>query len=177
MKKPALALLALAAITGANAQTAPAPAPAPAPRTAIIPPQPAPLTVAECLVVLGGLNQLDGHQVIFAGGTPKEQIVTLSYEFGNGTLRRDITQDIVELQAVQRTAQTVQQQIFKEVAKGETEIKPNTPQMEEYNKQINEASVAPCPAKIIRIKQADLKLEKNEIAGTVLAALDKILDK
>ena len=181
MKKTVIALLALVLPTCAFAQLAPAAPPSPsiaaALRTAGIPPQPGALTVAECLTILGGLNQLDGHQVVINAGKPNESVVTVSYVFGNAALRRIIQEDIVALQSVQKTAQTLQIAIFKENVKDGTEIKPNTPEMEAYNKQINDASIAACPANVTHIRLADLKLEQNEIAGTILAALDKILDK
>lgn len=137
----------------------------------------APLTINDCLVILSGLNALDGHQVIVNAGKANESTLQLPYEFGNGALRGDIADNIAALTIVQRTSQDAQSKIFYDVAKGETEIKPGTQQGIEYDKQLRELTARPCSAQLKKIKTSDLKLDKNEIPASVLAALDKIRDK
>lgn len=135
------------------------------------------LTINDCLIVLNGLNALDGHSVIINAGKPNETVITQSYEFGNGSLRGDIAENIALLTAIQKTSQEAQQKIFNDVAKGETEIKPGTPKAIEYDRQLKELIGRPCLAPIKKIKFGDLKLDKNEIPSSVLATLDKIREK
>lgn len=138
---------------------------------------PSGLTLNDCLTVLTGLNALDGYQVVVNAGKPNEQVIVRSYEFSNGDLRGDIADNIATLTAIQKTAQEAQAQIFRDVAKGETEIKPGTPQVTEYDRQLKELTTRSCSAQLKKIKTSDLKLNKNEIPGSVLAALDKIREK
>lgn len=134
------------------------------------------LTVNECLTILSGLNALDGRQVVVSAGKPDEKVINLSYDFGNAKLRMDIAHDMAVLGAIQRDSQTAQQGIFLEVGKG-ADIKPGTPEYANYDKQLKDLVDRPCHAALARIKAADLKLDRNDIPGSVLAAIDKILDK
>lgn len=139
---------------------------------------PAPvITVRDCLLILNGLSGLDGYNVLINAGKPNEQVLTRAYEFNNAKLRRDIQTNIAALQVVQQATQKLNQDIFREVAKDSNEIKPDTPQYVEYTKRVSDGEGLPCTAQLVRININDLKLEKNEIPGSVLAALDKILDK
>lgn len=145
------------------------------------------MTIDECLVVLSGLESLDGYQTVVNEGKPNVQVVNRSYVFGNGVLRADIAHDITALRDVRKAAQESQQGIFKEVAKGAPDI-PQTvagadgkehpnPLYAEYIRQLNQATGKPCSAIPTHISIKDLKLETNEIPGSVLSALDKMLDK
>ena len=144
-------------------------------RTAFYPP--AEFTMNDCVTILGGLRGLDGFQIVLNAGKPNESAVPQSYKFGNATLRSDIGQDIARLTDIPNQVEKSRQQIFSEIAKGAADIKPNTAEMTEYSKQLVALGESPCRVTLIRIKAADLKLDVNEIPGTTIAALDKVLDK
>lgn len=136
-------------------------------------------TVFDCLVILNGLNEIDGkHDVVINAGKPNEQIAQLVYEFGNGRLRQDLARNITILTAIQRANDDTRQKIFAEVAKGAAEIKPGTPESTNYDSQMKQLTSAPCPIdNLVRIKTSDLKLDKNEIRAAALSAIDRILDR
>jgi len=134
------------------------------------------LSINDCLIILQGLNGLDLHQVVLNQGKPNEQIANLPYEFGSARLRLDIGRNIAELGAVQRAAQATQEKITAEIGKGE-EIKPGSKEATERDNQIRELLNQPCRAHLEHIKAEQLRLEKNEIPSSILAALDKILDR
>lgn len=131
------------------------------------------LTIADCQTILAGLKGLDGRQEITKDGSA----VTTPYQFGNAKLRLALQQNIARLNDLQQDFVKVQQDLFREVAGDASEIKPNTAEMVRYQKLILDALQAPCNIELQRIKAEDLKLDKNEIQGSVLSALDKILDK
>jgi hypothetical protein len=148
-------------------------------------------TLYDCLNILGGLNEIDGkHTVIFNAGKPNEGVIEQVYEFGNGALRQDIAYDIAILSEIQKSQSAAQQKILMEVSHGRGEIKaPDDKatqadrdeylrQFVEYNKLLTELTSSSCDiSNLKRIKISDLKLNKNEIRGAALAAIDKILDK
>lgn len=131
------------------------------------------LTIADCQTLLAGLNALDGHAELTKDGT----LVTLPYKFGSGKLRMAIQQNLAALNAVQQDFSTVQQQVYREVAGEAPSIAPGSPELARYNRLIGEALKAPCKAKLEPLKVADLKLDQNEIPGSVLAALSRILER
>jgi hypothetical protein len=137
------------------------------------------LTIDDCLTILVGLNGLDGHQALTRDNT----VVVLSYKFENAKLRGIIQENIAALGAVQSNLQKVQQQIFKEVAGSKFELRPDAADpaeralLQQYQKQALDARQGPCKATLSRISLNDLRLDKNEIPGSILAALSKILDK
>lgn len=173
MKPVLLTISAVLMIIGLTAAAAAAQSPA----KTDPPKPPAELTLNDCLTLLPGLNGLDGRTYVVNAGKATEQAVTLPYEFGNSRLRLDIARNIAQLVAVQRDADQVRQKIFMEVGKGAPEIKPGSPESVEYDRQLRELTARPCGVTLARIKAKDLKLDKNEIPGSVIGALDKILDR
>lgn len=135
--------------------------------------EPAKMTIADCQAVLVGLNGLDGRAEMTKDGAA----VTVPYQFGNGALRLAIQQNIAALNGVQQAFVKVQQDLFREIAGSATEIKPNTLEFAKYQKAVMDAQASPCDVTLVRIKASDLKLDKNEIPGSVLGALDRILDR
>lgn len=135
-------------------------------------------TVLDCLLILGGLNEIDGkRQVVVGAGTPTEKIVEVPYEFASGKLRLDLARNIAILSAVQRGVDAARQKVFYEIARGDPEIKPNTEKAVEYDKKLRQIGEQPCPiGELVRIRASDLKLDKNEIKSGALAAIEKILD-
>ncbi len=131
------------------------------------------LTILDCQTILSGLNALDGRPEMSKDGS----VVHLSYQFGSAKLRLTIQQNIAALLAVQADFEKVRMAIFKEIAGDAPEIKPSSPEAARFQKMIGDAQAVTCPAQLQRINAADLKLDKNEIPGSVLASLDKILDR
>lgn len=136
-------------------------------------------TVLDCLLILGGLNEIDGkRQIVVNAGTANEKVIEAPYEFASGKLRLDLARNISILGAVQRRVEEARQKLFAEVAKGDVEIKPGTEKGAEYDRKVRQISEQPCPiTELVRIKAADLKLDKNEIRSGALAAIEKILDR
>lgn len=135
-------------------------------------------TVLDCLLILGGLNEIDGkRQVVLNAGKPNQQVIETPYEFASGKLRFDIAKNIAALSTVQRRVEEARQKVFHEVAKEDTEIKPNTPKAVEYDQKVRQIGEQPCPiGELVRIKASDLKLDQNEIRAGALAAISRILD-
>lgn len=142
-------------------------------------PNPDNMTLGDCLGILTGLQSIDnGRSVIIKIGTPQEQVVQQPFEFGSATLRLGIARNITTLSAIQKDAQVVQQKIFAEVAKGDSEIKPSdSARVAQYDKQLKELMARPCSVNLVKIKDSDLKLDRNEIPANALALIDRIRDK
>lgn len=136
--------------------------------------EPEGLSITDCLTILNGLNAMDMHQVIINAGKANEAVANMPYEFNNGALRGDIADNIAVLSNIQRVQQEAQQKIFYDVAKGDLEIKPGTEKAVEYDRQLRELTGRPCMAQLKKIKTSDLKLDKNEIPSSILAAISKI---
>ncbi len=131
------------------------------------------LTILDCQTIFSGLTALDGHNEI----TKDQTSVVVAYQFASAKLRMAIQSNLAALAAVQDTFTKTQQGIFREIAGGGSKIEPGKPEFDRYNKQITELQQQPCDVTLTRINAADLKLDKNEIPGSVLGALDKILEK
>jgi hypothetical protein len=141
------------------------------------PASPPPLTINNCLTILNGLAALDGATVVLNEGKPNAEAKTVAYKFGNATLRMDIQRNIAALQAVAQQTEKTRQQTFSEVADGAVELLPNTPARAKYDKEVAKLGESACSVVLVHIRAADLKLDVNEIPGTVLANIDRILDK
>lgn len=138
---------------------------------------PQPLTINDCLNLLQGVNGLDGHVVIVNAGKPNEAPQLIPYKFENPELRKAIQGNLVKLQGIQRDVDQVRQKVFAEVSPTGTDIQPSTPERVNYDKQLIALGNSTCQVALVRIKWDDLRLKDNDIPGSVLAALDKILDK
>jgi hypothetical protein len=135
------------------------------------------LTIQDCLTVLTGLQNLDGHWVIINAGKPNEDAKLISYVFENATLRGVIRDDIAALTNVQTTQQHVEQDIYREIAGEKIKIEDGTKEVLLYNQKVFESKQRPCTAILTRFSIKDLKLDKNEIPGSILGAIDKIMDR
>jgi hypothetical protein len=138
------------------------------------------LNVGECLTILAGLQALDGYTVLDATKTAR----TLPYELG--LTRKAIMADLSAVTAVQDDQRRLQAALFREklhkyasrAAKPDAvEIPPGTVEFDEYNREVDDSLHLPCKAVLTHIGIGELNLAKNEIPGTALAAMDKILDK
>lgn len=146
---------------------------------AIAEPAPPPKqTIAQCLGMLVALRNLDGH------ATPTGNAL-IPWEFGSGTLRLRIANNITALALFETSLETVRNGIVKELlaklpadkdGRPPTAIPPGTPEFDQLQKQYGDAIAQPCDVKLAHIKASDLKLDKNEIPVSVLAALSSIID-
>jgi hypothetical protein len=186
MKKLLMISLALVLAAPAFADDAQPPKIDTAPRTTVIPP--AEYTMNDCVTILGGLQALDGYQTITNQGKPNEGTLTIAYKFGNATLRSDIGQNLARLRDIPIEVEKARKQIVSEITGGVDIVSPgvNATQAEKdeyskkntaYSKQLVALGESPCRVTLIHIKAADLKLDVNEIPGTALSSIDKILDK
>jgi 2',3'-cyclic-nucleotide 2'-phosphodiesterase (5'-nucleotidase family) len=130
----------------------------------------------QAMEVLQGLRALDGHQVIAKSGG-NETVVTQPWEFGSGVLRLKIANDIAILAAVERSVTDARNAAIREI-NGGAEVKAGTPEMDQLLKQLDQILDQPANGTqdLARIKDAELKLDKNEIPSTVLAAIAPIRD-
>jgi hypothetical protein len=142
--------------------------------------KPTSITVREVLSLAQGLRNLDGH-IIVIKRNGQDDTVMIPWEFGSGSLRLRIANDIAITDAVVSKAEQARQSIFKEAlakAGGVPELKPNTPEYAAFLKQYEDLldQQAPGGLDLAHIKASELKLDKNEIPVTVLTALKPILD-
>lgn len=135
---------------------------------------PSGLTIQDCLEVLSGLQGLDGHWVVL---NENKDAKLVSFVFENDVLRGIIQDDITALNAVQNRQQKIEQDIYKEIAGTKGVIDPGTKEVTQYNQRAFDSKQKPCTAVLRHFSIKDLKLGKNEIPGTVLGAIGKILDK
>lgn len=135
------------------------------------------MTVREALSLAVALRNLDGHMVIVKDGT-----VMVPWEFGNAGLRMKIADDLEILARVERSADAARvgmvREFLQKLPAGSKDLN-GTPLYDEFQKQYA-AQVLDAPAAGVealeRIKASDLRLDRNEIAGTVINALKPILD-
>ncbi len=142
------------------------------------PPQPgaeAGMTIAECLSAMSGLNALDGRRVIVGAGKPTESAETVSYKFP-GKVRDAISHNLFVLMQVQQEGQAANRRAQFEIGKGEA-IRTGSREALELDQRMAEYTARPCKVELEHIRDADLKLDENDIPGSVLAVLWKIRDK
>lgn len=142
------------------------------------------LTLAQPLSV--ALRNLDGHMIVVKQNGQDATIMT-PWEFGSGSLRLRIANDLTILDAALKTAEDTRIAIVKELLKKAsdrtgatvTEIKPDMPENAEFQKQFADLMAQPANGTqdLGRIKTSELRLDKNEIPVTVLSALAPILDQ
>lgn len=142
------------------------------------------LTIAQGLTILEGLLGLDGHFVVVknAAGNDVMSQTPIPWVFENSTLRLLIASDENILNAMKKTVEDTRNAMIKEALIGKppgTELKAPMPEFDAFLKQWTELLAKPLPgAKDLgHIKGADLKLDKNEIPPSTLAAIMPILDK
>lgn len=142
--------------------------------------EPAAVTVGQALALITALKNLDGHMIVVKQNGA-DNIVMTPWEFNNGKLRLRIKSDINILEGALKIAENARQDILKEALKkagNATELKPGTPEYDDYQKQYADMVAQPVPGAhdLSRIKASELNLDRNEIPGTVLSALSPILD-
>lgn len=157
------------------------------------PPKPIPTTVADCMTILSGLEEIDAvHPMILNQGKPNEQVVPVPYEFSSVAVRRALAKDIRVLRVIREDHQKRSQKEMLAISSGKGEIRDTNKQPgevwdrehAEYLRQKNEftskmtaMTSESCPIDgLDHIKSSDLKLEKNEIRGDPLASADKVID-
>jgi hypothetical protein len=142
--------------------------------------KPAKLSIRDAIALTSALRNMDGHMVVIRPNG-QDATIMIPWEFGNGSLRQRIANDLAILDPVAANAERVRQAIIQEILKksGAAEIKPATSDFEEFQRQYNQALDQPAPGTqdLARIKAAELKLDQNEIPVTVLQAMKPILDQ
>ena len=142
--------------------------------------EPARITVREALALAQALRNLDGHMTVIKQNGSQDQTVMIPWEFGSGSLRLRIANDLTIVAAVEASLEKARQSIVKEILKNHdaTEIKPGTPEYDQFMKQYAEILEQPAAGAIDlgRIKASELRLDKNEIGVTILQALKPIMD-
>lgn len=138
------------------------------------------LRARDAMALAQALRELDGRkQVIKVNG--QDTIVVTPWEFGSGSLRLRIANDLAILSAVEQQMTAIRQTIFREVTKGTdgAEIKPGSPGEAAFMKQFEDALNQPAAGTqdLARIKASELKLDRNEIMPSVLEGLRPILDQ
>lgn len=160
------------------------------------------ITLDQASKLLVALRNLDGHMIVVKQNGV-DNVVMDPWHFGSARVRLRISNDINVLEASLKVAQTARQGIFREAAAKATkrlcsvapeaaggklaaecvngqvnELRPGMPEFDEYDRQSKEldAQGAPGTQDLARIKASELNLDRNEIPGTVLSALEPILD-
>ena len=141
------------------------------------------LTLAQPLAT--ALRNLDGHLIVIKQNGQDATVMT-PWEFGSGSLRLRIANNITILDAALKTAEDTRLAIVKELLKRAsdrtgtqiTDIKPDMPENVEFQKQFADLMAQPAAGTqdLARIKVSELKLDRNEISPTVLSAMAPILD-
>jgi len=172
------ALLLTAGSPSAGAADGPTTKPAPPTAASQVPA----LTVRDALALAVALRNLDGRLVIVPadGGKPGGSVM-VPWEFGSGSLRLRIANDLAIVSAVEKNAEDVRQGIVRELLRkyGVAEIRPATPEFEEFRRQYDQLLDQPAAGArdLGRIKASELRLDRNEIPVTALQALKPILDQ
>jgi hypothetical protein len=141
------------------------------------------MTMQQAMDVLTGLRNLDGHMVITKENGGAEARVMIPWQFENGGLRLTIARNVALLVPVEKQLNDTRDQIIKEIlakmpAGAKQEIQAGTPERTDFNKQFAELMKGPAVGvDLYKIKIGDLKLDKNEIAPTAIAALLPILEQ
>jgi hypothetical protein len=144
------------------------------------------ITLAQAMPLSTALQNLDGHMIVIKQNGQDAAIMT-PWEFGSGSLRLRIANDLTIVNAALKTAEETRQAVIKELLKkasdrtgsAVTEIKPDMPESADYQKQYLDLMAQPASGTqdLGRIKASELRLDKNEIPVTVLSALKPIMDE
>ena len=137
---------------------------------------PAKITVRQAISLAQALRNLDGHMTVIKQNGA-DQTIMIPWEFGSGSLRLRIANDLSIAAAVEASFETARKAVIKEIG-GAATPNPGTPEYEALLKQMNDVLDQPAGGAqdLARIKASELKLDKNEIPITVLTALEPILD-
>lgn len=137
---------------------------------------PAKITVRQAISIAQALRNLDGHMIV-TKQNGADQTVMIPWEFGSGSLRLRIANNLSIVAAVETSFETARKSVIKEIG-GTSTPNPGTPEYETLLKQLNEVLDQPAAGSqdLARIKASELKLDKNEIPITVISALEPILD-
>lgn len=141
---------------------------------------PAAISVRDAIGLAAALRSLDGHTVVVQEAG-KDIAKTMSYEFGSGTLRLRIASDLRILAGVEKQLEDARRGVVREIlqSSGRALIDPGTPAYEDFTKQMEAILEQPASGAdgLARIKASELKLDKNEIPATTLAAMAPVLDQ
>lgn len=152
------------------------------PPAALAPPA---LTIAQAIPLASALRNLDGHMVVIKQNGA-DNIVMIPWDFGSGSLRLRIANNLTILASIEKSAEDTRQAIIKEILKKASaagkepvvEIKAGTPERDDFDRQFADMMAQPAPGgkDIAHIKASELKLDRNDIPVTALSAMSPILD-
>lgn len=133
------------------------------------------LTMRDCITILAGLTALDGRRVIVGAGKATETAETIPYKFAP-KVRGAISRNLFVLGNVQQEVQAANRRAQERIGKGQP-ITPGSKENIEFDREMNDYLDRPCKAELDHLSEADLKVDENDLPGTVVSALWKILDR
>lgn len=135
--------------------------------------EPLKITVEQAWTIFNGLKALDGYQDKLKDGE-RVTSINVSYKFGPG-LRWAVAKNEIALQAVVETYQKAARAQHAELDSTRS-LDPNS----DAGKSLAEADAKLASeittVDLVRLKQAEFNLDKNEIPPSVLAAISAIVD-
>lgn len=134
------------------------------------------ISFQDAIILNNALSALDGRERVVKDGE-RERVVSEPYDLGPG-LRAAIGKNLTRLKAPVEIYSNAEKGLRNEITKGGViEIKAGSPEVELFiQKRAELLKLEESIEPLIRIKRSELKLEKNPIPGTVLSAMDPILD-
>ena len=90
--------------------------------------------------------------------------------------RGAISRNLFVLGNVQQEVQAANRRAQERIGKGQP-ITPGSKENIEFDREMNDYLDRPCKAELDHLSEADLKVDENDLPGTVLSALWKILDR
>ena len=137
------------------------------------------ILVRDALQLAAALRQLDGHMIVIKQGA-QDNTVMVPWEFGSGSLRLRIANDLKIVSEVEAAAETSRQGIVKEILRksGRDKIEGGTAEYEDFQRQYADLVAQPAAGTqdLSRLKASELKLDRNELPVTVLLGLKPVLD-
>lgn len=131
------------------------------------------LTIRQALGIIAATQSLDGHMVL-AKQDGRDVAIMQPWEFGSGALRLRIMRNLSALKPNVAAAADIRAK-FAASAAG---LKPESPEYADLAAAAERALDAPAlgAEQVRRLKVSELRLDRNEIPISVLAALEPILD-
>jgi hypothetical protein len=138
-----------------------------------------PIKVGQINTLSTAIRNLDGHMVVVKQNGA-DNVIMIPWDFGSASLRLRLAANLTILEAAAKNVEGVRVSTIQEITKkaGIAEIKPGSPEYDEFQRQYAELLEGPAPGTeaLARIKASELKLDVNDIPVTVLSALAPILD-
>jgi hypothetical protein len=138
------------------------------------------LSLRDAQALAVAIRSLDGYPRLLKDSNNNVTTVTMPYEFASGTVRAKLGNDLAILKLSEASIELTRQQIAKEVmARHHVEkIENGSAAFEDFLAQMTKAldQEAPGTGDLAHINIAELRLDKNEIPISTIAALRPILE-